>query len=341
MYSYCSDEFIPLTMENILLRVTEEDIFSMVDNGKYTPDLTKMFISPFREDDNPGCEFSYYNDKLCFIDWCDVYISRDCIGFVKDYYNLSFIDTLKLINSHFKLGLGSSAEVKTMIQKKKIISFNKTKKDTTEIYYKTRSFYDADRIFWNRFHISLKQLEEDSVYPILWYKFFSEKKNDWVVIRPDDICYVYTEFGNNKVKIYRPYGPKKGKWLTNCTPKNIGGEREYNKSGEVLLWTKSYKDWRVVTNYGIKSRWVQSEAQFPSEKKIMKLSEDFETFIVLFDNDEVGIRNSQKFTDYINSVIPNKAFSITIEDKKTKDPSDMIEHNKEGLENFLSTNKLI
>lgn len=341
MYSYYNDEFIPLTMENILLRVSEEDIFSMVEDGKYKPDLEKQYHSPFRKDENPACIFSYYNNKLCFTDWADPQINRDCISFIRDFYNLSFKDALSLINSHFNLNLGVSKEIETITPTKKINSYNKTKKDTREIYYKVRNFYDADRIFWERFKITKTNLDEDLVCPVLWYKFFSKKHNDWIAIRPNDICYAYTDFDNNKVKIYRPYGPKEGKWLTNCTTNDLGGINLLPLNGKRLVFSKSYKDYRVLKNYGIDNIWVQSESQFPNERNIIMLGKRFDEFVVFFDNDKVGKTNAEKFMHHLNSIFPDKAHCVFIENEKTKDPSDLIEYSQMEFEKFLIKNKLI
>ena len=101
--------------------------------------------------------------------------------------------------------------------------------------------------FWSQYEISRQNLEEDKVIPIDLYKSTS-RKGEPFVIKPLDIMYAYTDFDNNKVKIYRPYGNKEEKWFTNCTQNDIGNINNLPISGDQLIFSISYKNYKILKN---------------------------------------------------------------------------------------------
>ena len=89
-----------------------------------------------------------------------------------------------------------------------------------------------------------------------------------VIIRPKTISYGYYEFVP-RVKIYTPSAPKhRGKWITNTNINDIGGLEQLPISGDKLVITKSYKDRRCLTNYGINTIWLQNEGIIRNRLKI-------------------------------------------------------------------------
>jgi hypothetical protein len=106
--------------------------------------------------------------------------------------------------------------------------------------------------------------------------------------------------------------------------------------------TKSYKDYRVLKNFGINVIGLQSETMYPSIDILLPIINRYDVF-VFFDRDSVGIEAGLKFTNYINSFGLNKAKQIYLPfiGTKIKDPSDLYKYQKDTLIGFLKENKLL
>ena len=338
-YGYAEEYSSYLTKDNILERISQEDIFKMV--FKHTPKEHQYLKSPFREDNTPNCYFEWYKDTLYFIDWAEATKRkhRDCFNVIQDAYGVSFFKALEIIATN----IAKDTTIQPPRIKREIIQEDKVKKD---IPFKARAFNNAkDREFWSNYGITKANLIEDEVFPIIWYKVYSKRFKTYVVIRPNTRSYLIGNFGE-RVKIYTPDIKGQGKWVTNCTQNDIGGNNSLVTSGPLLVITKAYKDYRVLKNQGIEVRWFQNEGQRPSDEYLLNLVEGFKKVVVFYDNDNTGIKASVEIAEYINTIYPNKATSLHLPVKLSKenisDPSDLYKiKGKEELQKFLRKNNLI
>lgn len=346
MYGF--SEYTPLNMVEILKRVSQYEIVEQMIPGTKPIVLDERIISPLRPDNTPKCYFTWYDNKLKFIDFARYSRSMDCFDLVQKFYGVNLYGALIMINNHFKLGLGDRSPVQNIapvIYTESNLRLTKKDKSFFEIDFKPRILDDkADKKYWSRFQISKENLEEDGVYAVIWYKFFSHKINKSIVIRPVDICYAYTEF-TGKLKVYRPLSNNpKGKWLTNCGANDIGNISNISERGEKLIITKSYKDCRVLRNQGIKDTiWFQNEGMIPKEEIMLDLIQRFERIIILFDNDEPGKLAACKVMEYINNLISGKSQCVFVPQfSEIKDPADLIDkRGKEELIKFINTEQLL
>lgn len=345
MYGY--KEYTPLTTDEILKRVTEEEIFSIVIKEEIQLEKDSYYVAPYRNDNLPGCYFHRYNEILYFVDFADSENrQKNCFSFISRCFNLDYNDTLEYVNNYFKLGLGSSENnVKSTLNIVKTIQKSELKPKINKfIQYLARPFNIKDKLFWSKYEISREQLIEDKVVPISLYRTVSNKGKIFS-INPPDIMYAYTDFPDNKVKIYRPKGNKKEKWITNCNQNDVGSINNLPETGELLIISKSYKDCRVLRNQKLNCVWFQNEGMLPSQDILTMLCERFKQIIVWFDNDQAGITNGRIVTNYINSIVPNKARLIFLPpillQEKIKDPSDLIsKKGKDELLLFLKEKKI-
>ena len=265
IYGFVNDDRIPLTIENILLRVSQKDIFESIVGEKI--EIDKYYHSLVREaDNNPSCYFTWFGDKLLFIDFAYKKQQLDCFGVISEKYKISLQESLSLVNLHFKLGLNGTGNPSPIKFPK--INFQKTITNTNNvnIIFKPRPFNLTDIEYWSQYDITIEDLTNEKVYPILWYKFYSFKLNKMVIVRPKTITYAFYEF-QPFVKIYSPYlDKKKGKWVTNVTSNHIGGLQTIKTFNEKLIITKSLKDKIVIKNFGIDAIWFQSENIYPSHR---------------------------------------------------------------------------
>lgn len=341
MYGY--SDIKSLSPEQILDEVTQEEIFQLFLDKEVIIDKEVKYLAPYRNDKEENCYFERYNDKVYFIDFATIPQSINCFSFVMKCTGKNFIGVLELIAKELNLGTGNKSVKKLTAQKENItVELNEIKKDRP-ITYLPRNFNSKDKQFWGKYNISRANLEEDKVIPISMYQS-TTRFDKTFTITVFDLAYAYTEFPSGKVKIYRPKGDKLSKWFTNCTQNDVGGTGP--DEGDLLLITKSYKDYRVVKNMGINSRWFQNEGMFPSITIVKNLVKGFKRVVIWFDNDDTGIRNAKLLVDLINSLIPGLAISIYLDtnllQEGIKDPSDLIaKRNEEELRVFAKQNKLI
>jgi|SRR6187402_211231 len=347
MYGY--KEFIPLTPEEILCRVSEEDIFSIIIKEEIIEDKGAFYKAPYRNDEIADCYFTRYDGHLRFIDFADYQRAKTCFGLLQRAYNISYREAMELINNHFKLGLGDNLEkTKEVVIENDCVEEEKIVKSFKErvITYLPRQFDYKDKQFWDKYGITKQNLIDDKVVPVEIYRS-TNRKGETFTIRCFDICYAYTDFENNKVKIYRPHAiTKEAKWFTNCSQNDVGSLQHLPQEGELLIISKSYKDCRVLRNMGLNSCWFQNEGMIPGTAIIEDLSKRFKKILVWFDNDSAGMTNSRIVIQYINSIHPDKAKNIMLPPRllteQIKDPSDFYaSKGKEELIKFLTVKKLL
>ena len=331
--------------KTILKYVTESDIFELV--FKFKPKEFDYVTSPFRPDKNPDCWFHYSPTKgeLRFNDFGDNREIRGikmrnlgCFDAVMVYYNLSFYDTIKFVID--KLIYGEEIEMKDSLD-----TPLKPKIKDTEIFVEARRFLISDKNFWfDRYGISKKNLIEDRVFPVSKYHIKSHKGNFSSLVRTNTYC--FADFNDNKKKLYRPFNKSSSRFITNCTQDDIGGLNHLPESYDKLVITKSYKDYRVLKNQGLNVIWFQNEGMYPSMELLLPICYKAQDVIIFFDNDNAGIKASDKLKGIINSFIENKSRNVYLPVKLYKesitDPSDFIErYGRDSLIKFLSNNAIL
>lgn len=330
--SYGFSQYVPLTKENILRRVSQEDIFKMI--FKESISEGEYYTAPYREDSTPKCYFEYIEGELLFVDFANVksrFAQLDWINLIQLCYSVNFAGALEIVNQHFQLGLGtSSTSAKPILfdvqeEPNRIIK----PKIQRNIFYYPRDFNKKDAMYWSAYGISKQNLIDDKVFPINLFQS-TTKEGDFFSVAPYDITYAYTDFKENRVKIYRPLATDSAhKWFTNCNMDDVGSLSSLPLEGEDLLITKSYKDCRVLRNLRYTSIWFQNEGMFPKEETLVDILRRFKRVFILFDNDEPGEVKSLLALKVLTDIctkngLQTKVLLATLpkNDKDAKDSSD-------------------
>lgn len=335
----------PLDTEEILKRVSQEEIFELVFDKKVN--TTDKYKAPYRDDRNPSCFFKYYKDTLLFNDLAYSSKGINCFQMIQKVYNLGFGDTLKLINNKLKIGLGDNSEVKEVLPVK-INSFRKVEKENhiTPIHIEEKEFNELDLKYWGLFGITKENLQEDSVKSLHSYIIGSEE--NFIGYMADKLSFVYTEFEKDKVKIYQPLS-EKYKWRTNCDENDIGSIKHLTYNKKQLIITKSYKDCRVLRNFGLESIWFQNEGMFPDKKKLLELFNSYENIAIFFDNDDTGYNATKglhkilySFVNKIENMPSMIYIPYKLSLKGIKDISDLYRiYGKDVTKRFLVSERLL
>ena len=320
----------------ILQYISEEQIYEYVLG--FLPKEFDYICSPLRIDNNPGAFFQrgLYSDKLLFIDYADPSCTHnDCFSFIQRYYNLTdFYETLKFIQQNI---IEKNGFKKGFIQKE---TKQKTQKKPAEIRIETRPFNYTDGLFWSRFGISRENLIKDKVFAVQRIFLKNGRKGDRN-IPVYTKCYAFTNFKDNRKKLYFPYKKGKYRFLSTCTRNDVNID-EISKDTNQLVISKSYKDNRVLKNLKVNSIWFQNEGAFPDN--LQDIVKDFEDVVVFFDNDNPGIAAAEKLVTLINDY-SNKARMVYLDkellSQGIKDPADL--YSKKGIDyltEFLLNNNI-
>jgi len=330
--NFKTDNIEYLTKDNILNKITEEDIFR-----KYLPftfEVNRLYNSPLRNDDDTP-SFGIYN-KFGTLKYKDFGGSQgSCFDFVMNYFNLSFGDALSKINQDFNLNLITGYGNTNNISIPKIsVRQEKSTKTSKLLQTVLRKFQKEDYEYWKEYGVTKEILIEYNIYAIK--EVYLNKQLYWYNTKINPI-YGYYFHKTKKIKCYRPLElNKKNKWLGNVTSEDIQGYDQLPKEGDLLIITKAMKDVMCLKSIGLISIAPQGEDHYFSEEVMNELKSRFKHIICWYDNDKPGVNASIKLTtmynlDYVN--IPKGL---------PKDPSDYYkEFGKDKLIEFCKLKQLM
>lgn len=312
----------PISKERLLSLVSEEDVFKLVFGC--IPSVSTKYLSPFRQDTNPGCSFYYsHKGELRFSDFA-TRTNLNCFDAVQRYYSLpSFADTISFIMDklidHKDLATCTKA-VST------VSSHHHNQKPSKTISIIPRAFTKKDLRYWNSFGISLYNLIEDNIRPVLKYSITQGKHT--ATFNTISSCYCLGSFSMDRKKLYFPN--QQFRFLSTCLPKDIGLIATLPREGRTLIISKSYKDCRLLRNLGYTSCWFQNEVTLPPISILTNLVQRFNRIIVFFDNDLAGITGSSSLTNAFNSIRANASVAYHLDPSllsshRITDPSDFVQ----------------
>lgn len=196
---------------------------------------------------------------------------------------------------------------------------NRANPRSSTLEVKTREWNKRDIEYWESFGIPLFWLEWAEVYPISHTIITIGEKR--YTFGTDTYAYVFVEHkeGNTTLKVYQPFNKKGRKWLNKNDKSVIGLWTKIPETGDKVVICSSLKDSLCLSaNTRIPAVYVQGEGYSISKTARDELARRFEKVYILFDNDEVGLRDGEKLaaeTGFTNIVLPKV--------EGTKDVSDV------------------
>lgn len=253
----------------------QEQVFNIAFH--HWPELGRKYLSPLRPDRNPGCFYTKKNGWLRFWDNSWGINCWDAVALTTLGKQIETPEELKEVNKIIKNRLGNTRIVETPSVDFK---FNLTtvKKDWNFVGLK----------WWSDYGITEAQLRADKKYMCDSFTYNSKGAPFTYTTKKNKLSFVY-EYPSGHKKVYNPGDPLK--WLTNCTPLDV--DFEHNDRGDEMIILGSYKDARVVKNYGYDVRGLQSETQLPDEL-LLKWSVQYKRLYYLGDIDSGGLENTNK-----------------------------------------------
>jgi len=280
----------PVTRDNILKKVSEEDIFE-----KYLgirPNYSKQFCNPLREDKNPSC--SFYIDsrnRIKFVDPARGF-NWDCFNVVEYLEKTSFKEAMKIIATDFGLINGTRTNP---IQTRSVVQ-----REKTYIRIKRRDWCKEDKEYWyDRYYQTRVDLQKLCIFPIshAWYERVGCPLEQFYYYKTGDPCYAY-HFGGYDYKLYFPKR-EKGNRFRQTRGDIFQGYNQLPEKMHILVIIKSFKDVACFNKIGKEfDAWSgapMSETQLIPVGLMNELQERADYIFTFFDFDRAGIKLMRKY----------------------------------------------
>jgi len=174
--------------------------------------------------------------------------------------------------------------------------------------YEMRHWNTLDQTYWKTFKLSSSILEKHNVYPLSFYTMIKEDDEgnllDLINIKGNFIYGYFREDGT----LYKIYTPKNKDNKFIKVRDYIQGSDQLEFKSKYLIITSSLKDlmcFKRLGISGIETIAPDSENSVIPENFMRPLLDKYQKIIVLFDNDEPGLRSAEKYNkkygfNYIN-----------------------------------------
>lgn len=284
---------IPLSKENILKFVTEEQIFRKYINYNFRID--EIFSAPYREDRKPsfGIYYNEHYNKLMFKDLSKK-LGGDAFAYVQLINNnCSLWEACKIINNDFNLKFGKfiiSLEKPIIIQ-----DYNHKIKEKRIINVVNQNFTVDDLEWWAMYGISESTLNKYNVLSVKELYINNRLKRVYTRKYP---IYAYFFPRTKNYKIYIPNEDKWNKWDTNANNDwDIQGYDQLPEKGETIYITKSMKDCMVLYELGLNAVATHGEGHYFNPDFFRHLKGRFNNIILFYDNDKAGKECTDKMAN--------------------------------------------
>jgi len=285
-----------ITIDEILSNVSEYNLWKHY--CKNFDDLDKSFLSELYEDSRPSCRiFISADNTILYKDFGTGECHNWCT-YIQAKYNCTFKEALDIVANDFSLRK-KKPDIKPNIIIGKLEEPKRAKKKSfIDIISQPYTLTDYD--YWKQYHIPLELLEEYNVFSA---KHVYLHRGDKVTIfnyNKSNPVYAYRFNGADSYsyKIYFPYANKQYKWLfSGGSADDIEGLDQLPLHGETLILTKSLKDCMCYKLIGYPAISLQGEANRLPNELVVKLLRRFTKIIINYDNDEQGIKSTERLKE--------------------------------------------
>lgn len=208
-----------------------------------------------------------------------------CFDLVMKLFNISFPEALQKINSDLTLLLDTTQEP--------IKSNRQLAQEAPKFTIKRKQFNDAEKEFWLKFGIDEQTLKRFNVSSLEEFSTTSKIGNPYTTKSSSD-KFIFAYENNHWVKLYKPLDEKKYKFQYLGTKEQgfIFGWKQLPENADLLIITGGEKDVMTLTAKGFNAITLNSETATMPKSIVDELKLRFKTILVLYDNDETGLKQS-------------------------------------------------
>jgi hypothetical protein len=224
----------------------------------------------------------------------------------KDFSSGKQGDNIELVQELFNL-TRQQAVVKIMNDYQEYVNFNGTVKlpefkvhDKFKVSdFEMRTWNTLDEKYWLGYKVGSKILQKYNVVPLKFFTMEREETDGVITSFTFSNPYMYGYFRNDG-SLYKIYTPKNTEKKFIKVENYIQGLEQLKYDCKYLLITSSLKDLMTFDKLSIsniESIAPDSENTMISETVIKELKSKYFKIIILFDNDEPGIKAAQKYKE--------------------------------------------
>lgn len=208
-----------------------------------------------------------------------------CFDLVMKLFNLSFVEALEKINSDFTLMLDT-------VQKPQQSNRQLTQ-ITPKFEIKKKAFTAEEKAFWGKFGIDEQTLKNYNVSSLNEFSTTSKIGNPYTT-KSSSEKFIFAYENQDWVKLYKPLDEKKYKFQYLGTKEQgyIFGWKQLPEKGDLLIITGGEKDVMTLAAKGFNAITLNSETATLSKTIVDELKLRFIQILVLYDNDDTGIKQS-------------------------------------------------
>ena len=278
-----------------LEQVPREWVFEYYLNlkEKLTGQDVKM-LSAFNAKDKVPSMFVYFDVASGFYKFKDFSsgYQGDCIELVKHLFNLS--------------GRGQATN-KILLDYQLFLRNNTTYTPEAAMFhdkykvvdYEMRHWTNFDQTYWMSFKLGSGMLDRYNVVPLAFFTMSKTEQDGSITSHIFRKSHIYGYFRNDG-SLYKIYMPKSTQKKFIKVENYIQGTDQLRYDCKYLIITSSLKDLMAFNKLGISNIEAiapDSENTMIGEKAIGELKLKYHKIVVLFDNDDPGIKAAQRYSD--------------------------------------------
>ena len=315
-----------------------ENILYKTDGGKdvfvhYLGDLCmkKMFRNPYREDTVASCHLHYSKGRYYFYDFGSSDWRGDCFWFVAKLFNLDttidFYEVLRIIDRDLSLGVFSTESVLPLSTKKMSVVKLSPSNGTTSLVPHLRfndGFSVRELEYWGRYGITGSVLSHYHVQSIRHCQFVRSDGSTFSISSTvQNPVYGYLFNSGKGVKIYRPKGKVRFMYAGVLPHPYVFGYEQLPRHDRLVFITGGEKDVMTLVAHGYSAICLNSETASIPEDLIIELCSRFQRVAILYDCDDTGKRESEKWVREYGGLYPVGCLELPLSGSKwEKDVSD-------------------
>ena len=276
-----------------LQQIPREWIFEYYLNlkEKLTGQDIKM-LSAFNAKDKVPSMFIYFDTG------CNYYKFKD---FSSGYGG----DGVQLVQRLFNLDTRSQATYKILYDYQDFLNNNTEYVSETLVFhdkykvvdYEMRHWNNFDQTYWMGFKIGSKMLDRYNVVPLDFFTMSRTEQDGTITSHTFRKSHTYGYFRNDG-SLYKIYMPKTPERKFIKVENYIQGTDQLKYDCKYLIITSSLKDLMTFNKLGISNIEAiapDSENTMIGERAIEELKLKYQKIVVLFDNDDPGIKAAQRY----------------------------------------------
>lgn len=341
------------------MRLAKVDVLQKTDGGLEVfkcfmgsswPGIKKPFFNPFYRDTKPSCHIFRDGKTGIYrmIDFGNSDFNLDCFGFVGKLFGLEcsgeqFGQILELIDRELALGLmdihhqtenihARDLKIKSPSENKLDISAQDQNDLSKKLIPPTiKDFSNTELQFWEKYGIKKEILDRFKVKSLQQFNGVTKEGTEYS-IKSSDQEPMYAYVSKRFLKVYRPFSDRRFYYAGDLVDSYCFGLKQLPIRGDILFITGGEKDVMSLAARGFNAISFNSETATIPKNLIRRLNFRFKHIVLLFDNDETGLRSMDKQVDQLRDYDVKKLILPSFP-KGKKDISDFFElgHTSEGL----------